>query len=553
MSSLANPQFDPPNENDELVAYLDGELPPAECRVVEERLANDDGYRQQLRDLDQAWEALNTLPPATVDDSFARTTIELACVQAEEDLTQQKSLAAVETRSWKRWWIAGAVAALIVSFLMVRALAIHRNNLLLADLPVIQEAAALSHVESIEFLRELAKEVPLAEMKREKDEVAFQRDLENFKHANSPSLDERRQWVASLTQEEKAVIADRARAFEDRHQSPTDKVDKDRLRELASEIRQEPALAETLFAYGHWLANNPGQQSTLHEKLQGLSTEEQVAEVRDAVREQNAQAARHLSPADAAALRSAIIELAKEKQPEVLKNIPAGRQHDAMAKLDVTKPMDAWWILFRLLFDPETRRPTVDRLISKLSPEAQAHWDEVVKHSRHERDAFGQFLQWKDDALRVQRGPTELEQYFVDKLTDKERQELLDMPRSEMKSRLEHMYVSSEHGIDTDTRIPFMRDFGDGPRGMRNGPGGGPPDMDRPGEGRPRFGPPRDDPRFDRDRPPGPDGPRGRGSDDRPENGRPGRRPPRRPDDGGPPRESPSDQPPPPPPERDDK
>ncbi len=38
MSSLANPQFDPPNENDELVAYLDGELPPAECRAVEERL-----------------------------------------------------------------------------------------------------------------------------------------------------------------------------------------------------------------------------------------------------------------------------------------------------------------------------------------------------------------------------------------------------------------------------------------------------------------------------------------------------------------------------------
>ena len=56
MSSIANPQFEPPN-NDELVAYLDGELPPEECRAVEERLANDDAYRQQLRDLDQAWEA----------------------------------------------------------------------------------------------------------------------------------------------------------------------------------------------------------------------------------------------------------------------------------------------------------------------------------------------------------------------------------------------------------------------------------------------------------------------------------------------------------------
>ena len=95
MSSVANPQSDPPN-NDELVAYLDGELPPEECRVVEERLATDEEYRQQLRDLDQAWEALNALPAATVDDGFARTTIELACVQAEEDLTQQ-------TVGWQPW------------------------------------------------------------------------------------------------------------------------------------------------------------------------------------------------------------------------------------------------------------------------------------------------------------------------------------------------------------------------------------------------------------------------------------------------------------------
>src|SRR6478609_2746047 len=241
MSSIANSEFDSSN-NDELVAYLDGELPPAECRAVEARLANDDAYRQQLRDLDQAWEALDTLPPATVDDSFARTTIELACVQAEEDLTQQKSLATVETRSRKRWWIAGGVAAAVVSFLMVRALAVHRNNMLLADLPAIQEAAVLSHVESIEFLRQLAKEVPLSDLKREKDDVAFQRELENFRQANSASLAERRQWIESLSQEEKAVIADRARAFEDRRQSPANRIDKDRLRQLVIEIQSEPAL-----------------------------------------------------------------------------------------------------------------------------------------------------------------------------------------------------------------------------------------------------------------------------------------------------------------------
>ena len=35
---------------------------------------------QQLRHLDQAWEALNVLPTTAVDEGFAKTTIELACV-----------------------------------------------------------------------------------------------------------------------------------------------------------------------------------------------------------------------------------------------------------------------------------------------------------------------------------------------------------------------------------------------------------------------------------------------------------------------------------------
>src|SRR3954466_10147621 len=137
MSSIVDPQPEPRDE--ELVAYLDGELAPDECRAVEAPLANDADYRQQLRDLDQAWEALSALPPATVDDNFARTTIELACVAAEEDLTQRKSVATVEKRSQIRWWIAGGVLVAAIGFAMTRAVAVHRNNALLADLPVITQ------------------------------------------------------------------------------------------------------------------------------------------------------------------------------------------------------------------------------------------------------------------------------------------------------------------------------------------------------------------------------------------------------------------------------
>ena len=89
---------------------------------MEDRLATDDEYRQQLRDLDQAWEALNALPTTAVDDGFARTTIELACVAAEEDLSQRTAQAAAENRGRMRWWIAAGVAAAVIAFVMVRAL-----------------------------------------------------------------------------------------------------------------------------------------------------------------------------------------------------------------------------------------------------------------------------------------------------------------------------------------------------------------------------------------------------------------------------------------------
>ena len=91
MSSVTDPQPDP--NADEIVAYLDGELPPQDCRRVESRLATDEEFRQEMHELDRAWDALDVLPTPTVDDGFARTTIELACVAAEVDLSDNTAAA----------------------------------------------------------------------------------------------------------------------------------------------------------------------------------------------------------------------------------------------------------------------------------------------------------------------------------------------------------------------------------------------------------------------------------------------------------------------------
>ena len=57
----------PPSSDDhlqhleEIVAYLDGELSAEESARVEQRLASDESYRQQLQSIERAWLALDQL------------------------------------------------------------------------------------------------------------------------------------------------------------------------------------------------------------------------------------------------------------------------------------------------------------------------------------------------------------------------------------------------------------------------------------------------------------------------------------------------------------
>jgi hypothetical protein len=549
MSSVANSQSESP-DHDELVAYLDGELGPAECRAIEERLANDAEYRAKLRELDQAWEALGALPTTSVDDTFARTTIELACVAAEKDISERK--AAVESHSWARWWIASGVAAAVVGFIIVRALAVRQDNLLLADLPVIEQANALSYISDVAFLQQLSKAVPVDEFVGNNRPV-FDRKLAEFTHASSNTLAARREWVNSLSGEQKAELADRARAFDDLRKRPEEK---ERLRELVKEIGRasdSATLQQTLVAYGQWLSrHSAGEQEQLHDDLQKLSADKRIAEIEKMVDRENDIAARRLSPEDQAALRRELLEFAKEKRAEWVKNMPEGNR---IPNIDANSVGPMLWAFHQALRNDDNRDAVVNRLMSKLSREANDHWNKLPSWRQDKRQdkRLAQLLEWIHQAIQTKWTPEDLERFFVsDKLSNDKRQELLNMPRAKMQAELERLYVASQ--LQIDDRWKLLRDIGDFMRGPRNGPPGpgqGPPEDGRFGPGRPRrpdgpppgedFGdgpPPRE--RFDRDRPPGPGPGRGMRPDGGPNEGPPNGRPPRRPP-GPPPGEQPKE------------
>lgn len=508
MSSVADPQPDPAAE--EIVAYLDGELPPQDCRRVENRLATDEGYRHDLHELDRAWEALDALPAPTVDEGFAQTTIELACVAAQADLSERSAAAKAGNRGRISRWIAAGVAASVFGFLAGRALIPNRNAELLADLPAIHQLNVLPYVENVDFLRRLSVAMPPE--KFIKDEQTFDRNVKELENANSPSFETRREWIQSLPAERKAELADRTRTFND---SELASEERDHMRQVMEDVRDandKDNLQKTLVAYGQWLSRHSGgQQERLHEQLRGLPVDEQVAIVQKTIEADEEQRFRHLTLDEAEQLRQGIIQMARDKR----RGFMAGRKVDRNIKLDDQRTRQATLAAIREIFqekDNAKRADIEEKLMSKLTPESQAHLKTLEK-SQRPFDKARQMGIWIREAMSPKVDQEELEDFFAseDKLTPDQRQELLDMPRARMEAELKNLYFNWKLGIKNPG--PMIGDAGEPGRMPWNGPGTGPP----------REGGPNRPPVFDPGREPRPDGPLGEP--------RQRKRPPRPPDD----------------------
>jgi len=64
-----------PDERDDLVAYLDGELPEAHSRVISTKLTQSATARREVEDLKKTWELLDFLPRPKAPPDFSERTI----------------------------------------------------------------------------------------------------------------------------------------------------------------------------------------------------------------------------------------------------------------------------------------------------------------------------------------------------------------------------------------------------------------------------------------------------------------------------------------------
>lgn len=140
---------------EEIVAYLDGELPPDQSAAVERRLASDDGYRHEMLQLQRTWDILDQLPRTTASSDFTRSTMEMAAHKASRAETQSW----LKKLNWK--WIAICVLAAAAGFggyAWAAKKAAEPNEDLARDLQLYQEYEMFEGIDSIEFVQRLDEE-----------------------------------------------------------------------------------------------------------------------------------------------------------------------------------------------------------------------------------------------------------------------------------------------------------------------------------------------------------------------------------------------------------
>jgi anti-sigma factor RsiW len=144
--------------DEELVAYLDGELDAeTEARIVR-RLADDPRYNQRLIQLQRAWDLLDTLQQTESDDDFVHSTVAMVAVQAEQDAKTQK-VRIVRRRNLMWLAIAGVVLlSATLGYLVIQHRLNREDRELVRDLPVIEHVDEYRTIENLDFLKQLAQE-----------------------------------------------------------------------------------------------------------------------------------------------------------------------------------------------------------------------------------------------------------------------------------------------------------------------------------------------------------------------------------------------------------
>ena len=151
---------EPLNEDrhEQFVAYLDGELDEASTRSLEATLAIDEDARNEVAALARTWDLLDELPRVDVSSDFTEKT--LSSVRLETIVPKSKPAPQPAGTDWRKWLVAtvlvvGTVSCFLAGLLVVRGMSDPKTDVMLQNLPVIENLETYEDIGDAEFLRRL--------------------------------------------------------------------------------------------------------------------------------------------------------------------------------------------------------------------------------------------------------------------------------------------------------------------------------------------------------------------------------------------------------------
>ncbi len=274
--------------NEQLTAYLDGELSGQELSEVEERLQHDSSYLAQMQKLQQSWDMLDVLPPSQGYDGFVKTTMELVVQDSDRDLKKKSWMGkGLLTKLTMFLMLPGAVFASGYAVTHQQITAPYRQ--LIRDLPLIENHDRYSKMKfEIDFLTRLNKESLFTR------EVALSFPMDSSELM--PDMDEKREESLSME-----TIKDRRLRLEKmqpeqiealkRSQEKFEQLPEDRKRATAKFHQQllnqenRNQLARTMVAYYDWLKSLGPTERT--ELLDEVDIEERIDMITKKIGQQN--------------------------------------------------------------------------------------------------------------------------------------------------------------------------------------------------------------------------------------------------------------------------
>ena len=145
-------------QREDLVAYLDGELPREQVQQIDQILASSAVARHEVEALSRTWELLDVLPTAKASETFvSKTMSNLKAMEAPYVLQDQPWFVHFRRILVAGGWRLGLSLSAWFGFHLTRNLIPNPNDERRRDLPTIENLDQYQEIRDIEFLRELKR------------------------------------------------------------------------------------------------------------------------------------------------------------------------------------------------------------------------------------------------------------------------------------------------------------------------------------------------------------------------------------------------------------